>query len=463
MLLGAVGLAVAGGVIWRQAAARSSNPPPWSGFVLPDGSRLVIHGATWGTNHVGPPRFAWLRHLPGALREKAVRFFKVPAFQTARTERPELMLWPELQTPAALARGTAVGQRYGLALLDPATGRVIRTSDLPGGLAGVWTRTFPARPNTPEMTFAVVRMQSSSEGEEVVELSRFSLRTPRFRKVPVWTAEPLPTLVTNGALVCEVAGLYFGTGRNMTHRFRHDGTEMEFGLARTNQEPGFLLHSRFLQDGQPAAWWQINRVTLRDAAGNEVATTGRSSSGTLGDGFEPLNFSPVLWPGEVWELTLHARRRSDAPFAEAELLKLGDFTLPPLGETNRTGLSVTRGNLRAEVVEVVRRPALPGERPGYSHRDLSRLRIEVSGLTNGLVCEFVALETAPGTRLRPISTTHSTSGDRWEFDGGFRDLGPDTAKARVILAVQAEREFTFRARPIVLTSNLVLRAEDNGE
>lgn len=442
LLLG-VGLVVGLVVLVSQAPARS--------VTLANGATLHCLGATYGTNHVTPGYSRLVRLLPSPLR--SFLGFTRPT-QSFGTDTPLLTVWLQDEPLAASNRLSRIGI-------------VSMVADEQGVLAGneAWCSLWPGGIGTFNLQFRAVprrsravRIQFFSEGVGMqrTPLGELILPNPALDESPAWEATPLPAERTNGFLVCRLEQLVAGVGYHTRVGSTASGQFFEAAPAEPGHRPQAVGVFRFVEDGQPSTNWVVGTVRLADATGNSMRC-GSSSHHTHGD-LVAHRFGSILWPNEVWDTTVWAKRKTTASFTGEELIVLNDIDVPPLDGTNRLDRALQAQGIEVRVEQFVRRPP-PGP-GGYSMSDLTHLRLELSELPEGTYLEVVELRDDQDRRL---------SGQGWSQSHGepsvttfaFKEVPEGAKTISAVLVLQRGRRFDFRVQPQTLAGTNDLRLELN--
>ena len=230
---------------------------------MPDGSRLVLTGVTYGkvrSQRLGSRPRDYLAPLlpPGLARKLGCNFTSAGGSNT-------LVCWFRLEGSTSLSRLRAVP-------FDE-HGCQFRLADAPiypvAGRSGQWVvkaamDEFPRRGKT-----AGVRLFEGLTNGGYGKVAEFTVPNPDRRSFPAWTAEPLPATRTNGTagftLVAMKGGIY---GR---------GFPPEPPIA--GEDCGTLLRFQLTEAGRPAPGWELDSIKrLSDPQGNSAALGSSSSS-----------------------------------------------------------------------------------------------------------------------------------------------------------------------------------------
>jgi hypothetical protein len=163
-----------------------------------------------------------------------------------------------------------------------------------------------------------------------------------------------------------------------------------------------------------------------------------------------FRFGPILWPDEVWQFDLWAKRTSQAPYAADELIVLDDIRVPPLGETNRLDRTFQRLGLEVRIESFAHKP--PPEPGGYSMADVSHLRVTVSELPEGHYLDLVRVADEQGRTLQSMGWSRSHS-KPVEQVFAVRQVPEGAQLLSVRLTVQRGRPFSFLVQPELAGAN----------
>ncbi|MCP5517685.1 MAG: hypothetical protein H7A45_10580 [Verrucomicrobiales bacterium] len=429
------GLIVAVGFLMR------SNAP--QRVTLAEGTVLVCLGATYGTNHVLPGFSRLGRLLPQPLRSWLG--FDRPT-QSFRSEQPLLTVWLRDDPVAASNRVSRLGM---VALLADEDGVVAGEETWrtlwPARQGGGGTFNLQFRPLPGHSRRITLQLYEHGSGGDRTLLGEMTLPNPGFVEAREWEAEPLPAVRTNGALSCRLEQLVAGVGHRAGFRTTDSGVRLDTAAANTGERPRAAGLFRFTEDGAASTNWLVGTVRLADATGNDLPC-GSSSYQCRGD-LVVHRFGSILWPGQVWDLTVWAKRKTTAPFTDTELIVLEDIAVPALGETNRLDRAFQAQGLEVRVEHLVHRP--PPSPGGYSMEDLTHLRVELSELPEEMFFELAELRDDQGRALRESGWSR-THGKPSVTTFAFEQVpaGAKTVTARLVL--QKGRRFDFRVRPEVL-------------
>lgn len=423
----------------------SRNAPPRS-VTLANGIVLECLGATHGTNHVMPGYSRLAKLLPRPLQS----FFGLNRpTQSFTTDTPLLAVWLRDDPAASSNRVGRVGM---VSLLADERG-VIAGDDTwhslwPGnrGGGGTFNQQFRALPGrSREIT---VKFFDEGSGLERPLLGELTFPNPAFNEAPVWEPEPLPAQRTNGGLACRLEQLVAGVGHHTSLGTTATGEYFESSAAESGQRPQALGLFRFEEDGLPSANWVVGTVWLADATGNSIRCG--SSSHQCFEDLVAHRFGSILWPDEVWDMTVWAKRKTTASFTDKELIVLENIEVPAMGETNRLDHGVEKLGIEVRVEQFVHQPpAGPG---GYSMDDLTHLRVELSELPDDMYFELAELVDEQGRELTGSGWSR-THGKPAVATFAFREIpeGAKTLTARMVL--QEGRRFDFRVQPEPVGTN----------
>jgi len=398
-----LGLAFAVGALamaFVVVARQPKLPPP---LTLPSGETLILRGVTYGTNHLAPRGPRWLRLLservPAFLRQRlTARFIRgTPLFADRTTTEPHLLLWLEVESGAATnrswstnvwlmlqdERGRVAGERQDVALhfwpKNPRVGKVVEF------------RAFPRRGTQ----IGVVLIQGSYDQPVVV--GYWQIPNPVRSAARSWETESLPQTRTNGNLECTLGALAAGTGTSSgIGSERGGGMRFQINAATPGTVPGAAFPAIFRERGIETNTWTIGSVTLADATGNVLSSSGTSWSSISNTVF--FHWNPVLWPGEGWELRLIAKRTKEAQFTPGEIVEFRDIIVPgldtpvsPIDEIKVNGVTLQTKQF------VLRQRSDPNSWSGYK---ISHLKLMVTGLTNGLYLDAIKATDDEGRTYR---------------------------------------------------------------
>ncbi len=425
---------------------------PSAEITLSDGTKLRFLGTTYGTNHLAPGGASLVSRLPRPVRFVCFRVFHWQTPARLTTPEPVLKAWFERSGPRAAARGrpfATAGPVLDLEMsVADATGFLVGGGVrwfnllLGGGATFADLKAFPRR-----MTdFDLVVLQRNPGLASSTPLTRIRLRNPLGTTWPKWRGDPLPATQTNGNLQCILVSLQAGLGNGITFRGQPDGgSTVITDPAAEDEERHVGVVVRFAEDGQPTKDWTLASAELRDATGNHVESSSTSLA-LAEDGIHFL-FAPSLWPAEVWEVGLWAKRTPEAAFSSDEVVELKGVRLPKTDEALKLGQEFQRGGLQLVFKQFVRRAAISDG--SYSSRQLSELALTVSPLPEGSYVDVARVVDNRGRKSAPVSS--SIGGTELTF--GFRDIAADAETLDFTLAVHRGRKFVFRAQPELVRTN----------
>ena len=420
-------------------------------ITLSDGTMLRFLGTTYGTNHLAPGGAALISRLPRPVRFVCFRVFhwQTPARMT--TPEPVLKAWFERVAPPSPARGGP------LATLGAAVDLELSVADGAGfpvsvahwfnpspgaGAASVDLKAVPRR--MPD--FDLVVLQRNSGTATLTRVIQIRLRNPLGTIWPTWGGDPLPAVRTNGNVQCVLVSLQTGLAGNITFRGKSDGGSTVIAdPAAEDEERHAGVVARFAEDGQPTKTWTLSSAELRDATGNRVESS--STSLALADDGVHFLFAPSLWPSEVWEVGLWAKRIPEAAFSSDELVELKGVRLSKAEETLKLGQEFQRNGIQLVFKGFIRRAAIGDG--AFSSTRLSQLSLTASPLPEGTYVDVVSVVDNRGRKSVPVSS--SIGGTELTF--GFRDLAADAETLDFTLAVHRGRKFVFRAQPELVRTN----------
>jgi len=337
-------------VVWLRAdsgAAPSPLGPSGMECLVADEQGVVVgadSNSGLGLGGTFPLKF---QALPSRSREIKLRFFervRVEGFGLRLMSVSDLSEIPDSGNALVLiARNLKDGtlhfrafDREGRLVLDNLEG------DLPGGymrsgilkteLTRFWVRESlsPAERSMILMTLSRITGQLRLHQPFLVELT---LANPALVQAPAWEGEPMPAQRTNGGLSCRLERLAAGVGNPLMSNpgLPHAGFQvLAPEMGRRLQAVG-MFH--FEEDGRPSQNWEVVSVRLADAAGHSIRP-GFTMRGSYSDR-EVRAFDPILWPNEVWDLTVWAERKPAASFSDEELIILENVEAPAPGKTIR--------------------------------------------------------------------------------------------------------------------------------
>lgn len=404
---------------------------------LANGITLEYLGATYGTNHVAPGFSRLGRLLPRPLQSL---FGLSRPSQFFRTETLSLAVWLR---DDPLSAGNRVGRISVVSLLADERGVVAGDDDWqsfqPGAIGGGGTLNLQFRTVPGRSRMITVKFFDEGGGSDRVFLGELVFPNPAFTRAPVWEAESLPASRTNGNLVCRLERVVAGVSHRTIQRNRG---EVEFAALKPGEGPYGLGLFRFAEDGLPSTNWSVGTVWLADATGNSLHCG--SSMHRYEEDLVAHRFGPILWPDEVWDLAVWAKRKPTAPFTEDEVIVLEGIQVPALGDTNRLESVFPRQGIEVRVEQFVHRA--PPEPGGYSMDDLTHLRVELSKLPDGMYFDLVELVDEEGRELRGSGWSR-THGEPSVSTFAFQDVpeGAKTLRARMV--VHRGRRFDFRVQP----------------
>jgi len=424
---------------------------PATEITLSDGTRLRFLGTTYGTNHVAPGRLPLMSHLPRPVQLVFGRVFHWQPPARMITPEPVLKAWFERVAPPSAAGSGPLATPGAPVDLDL---DVTDAADFPVGVAHWFTPILGAGAMSADMQafprrttdFDLVVLQRNPGTATLTRLMQIHLHNPLGTSWPVWHGDPLPATRTNGNLQCVLVSLQAGLGNGITFRGNSGGGSTVIAdPAAEGEERHAGVVARFAEEGQPTKQWTLASAELRDATGNHVGSSSTSLAWSE-DGVHFL-FAPSLWPAEVWEVGLWAKRTPEAAFSADELVELKGVRLPKTDETLKLGREFQRGGLQLVFKQFVRRAAISGG--AYSSVQLSELALTASPLPGGSYVDVARVVDDRGRKSAPVSS--SIGGTELTF--GFRDIAADAETLDFTLAVHRGRKFVFRAQPELVRTN----------
>jgi hypothetical protein len=317
------------------------NGPSWT---LPDGSKLRLVKATWGTNHLYRYGNRPIDFLYPLFPINSRSNFN---FRVARISAPlpgALVVWLKRsgiptnsvsQTPIArtvTGRGSAPPPGVAALLSDASAPFKVSVVDDNGvesrtssnvrvapigsteGLVGIVLSSYPRRAESVGIRIhwsSPIRPASAASGPSLLAEFRLPNRARELSR-SAWEPEPLPaTCRTNGL---EVTLVKLETGVTVADASRSMG--ISGGLSSTSSDSNRRTYSRAMfavrENGLTTTKWRISRMVLNDAAGETHHVMILAS--------QPLNAAEVTFPDSLW---------LDEPAWKiaVEFTRIGDF--PP--------------------------------------------------------------------------------------------------------------------------------------
>ncbi|MCP5517756.1 MAG: hypothetical protein H7A45_10940 [Verrucomicrobiales bacterium] len=438
-LLVAAGLILGGTALWP---GRSRTA-----LAVPGGPVVRYIGATHGTNHTAPVDSPLVSILPGSLRDLVRQTFGTPrqGVSTYTTYEPSLAVWIESAPTAPSGGGAPGGMPIGLlGLLADANGVEAggeQWLNLPAAILAnprVDFFSFGAVPRRSRQLTLRLYDQPGAEDHSLV--GELALPNPLHGAWPIWEPERLPLTRTNEDLECTLLHLVTGIRIDPVSSTAAGGCA--FPPARPGDTSGAAAVFRFARAGVPDDEWTVGARRITDATGNSLKS-GRVISPRLTDCVVHA-FAPVLWPDEVWDLDVWARRTETARFDEADLIVLDDIAVPPNGETNRLDRAFLRHGIEIKVESFAHQP--PPSPGGHSTRDLTRLNVKPRGLPEGCFLDLVELTDQTGRELKPVASFQEGPPQR-AMVWAFHSVPEGAQRLRLRLALQQGRHFRFRVQP----------------
>ncbi len=445
-LLIVVGLAI-GLVVLVASALRTPSPKV---VTLASGPELRLLGATYGTNHVSPGASRLMEFMPRPLRALIEQWTGGPRpIQRFSRSKPGLAVWFE---ESALSLSNRLGPLHFIALIADETGASAGDDQwhtLPPGGAGsprpFWLD-FRAVPKRSRLL--TVRFYDEMSAPDRTAVGEVTLPNPTFSEWPVWEPEALPVARTNAELECFLSGVAAGVGFSTVSRSTRDGEEVVFEGAAHGFRPNAVGLFRFSNTGKPTQDWTVGTVKLSDATGNAVSCG--SSSVRVFDDLIAFRFGPILWPSEVWDMEIWAKRTTDANYTEEELIVLENVPVPAPGATNRLDRAFSYQDIEVTVEEFARKP--PPSPGGYSMRDLTHLKLQISELPEGHYLNILRIADDQDRELkgRGWSLSHAAPA---EMVFAFEEVPEGAKTINFRLAIQEGRPFRFRVKPTLVSTN----------
>jgi len=463
--LAAVALLVLAGAALRgrRAVAR---------VALTSGSTVSVLGATYGTNHLTPDRYPLERRLPAPLRRGIERLARLgPPPADHQTTEPVLLLW------LAIRPGLATNPPPSLwlyAMLEDAVGQPGGAQSsfpiFPASVPAVQTvefKVFPRRGSECSLVLLQEVPGAINAGARVL-VGRLPVGLPARRVAPAWPMPAKPVVQSAGGVEGTLEGFLNGVGNRPSDPSLPGGaTRIELERAPTNTSLSAAIGLRLRSTDGSTNRWTVGELFTADAGGNALKSSS-SSCGRVGEREGRLCFrwEPGLWPGEPWEIRLTAKREADAVFAPEELVQFRNVPLPAVGATNHWGMEsdagVERGltlppalldrlgfgagqsaRLRLEALE--RRPPITGA--SWASRNVTRLRLQATGWTNGLYLDLVRATDERGREVSCGSSGFSGTAGGAEFSFMFRALPADAQELNLVFAIHRGVPLTFRVDP----------------
>jgi len=290
-------------------------------FVLSNGSVLVFRGVTYGTNHVAPGsdnRFMDL--LPAPVR----RLFHRTGQASVSATTPTGMFWFE-----RLGAGVPMGNDWNCTVVMTdgfeATGSGARFSS--GSSSNVIEGHACAITRRERLLRVRVYEENWSMGPRSTLLGEFTVPNPAPIESTRWTAEPLPETRHDDAI--EATLLKLASRPRSTNSTDQAQTVAQFAIR---------------EHGIESTNWRVLKIEATDATGNVIVP--QSWGGPYGK-LATFEYSPPLWPSEVYKLRVEFGRANWAPFAPQELWVITNVAVPTNGgftsveaKTNLNGFNV---------------------------------------------------------------------------------------------------------------------------
>jgi hypothetical protein len=273
---------------------------------LATGDIVYFRGATFGTEHKAPNPPWLMQWFPSFLRGSLVRYLRLseePGQLT--TVEPRLVLWLDDTHPFVGNRETAVTVHW---MLGDQTGELSGSkglSRLPAGGPGLIPVEFEVYPRRSR----ILQLQAFTRDVAGVlrPAGNLIVSNPHFTAATEWEPQPLPLVQRNGSVECTLLAL--PTGIKPPARWN---AEEDASLTLTCQpaEPGNEVRTTaifsFLEPGEGAADWTVERIVLSDAPGNVVEPS--TTFTTRAPGIVLFSFGPALWPEDTWRMEVWASR-----------------------------------------------------------------------------------------------------------------------------------------------------------
>ncbi|HVR35245.1 MAG TPA: hypothetical protein VMS21_05280 [Methylomirabilota bacterium] len=438
-----LGLSLVLGVCVVAAMWLYREGPGWNqSITLADGSVLRFRGVTVGTNHVqGSGLGRLVRRLPQSLQDSVARIaggrLRV---HSRRTMETNLLVWVEAAVPAGRANtrresmittagGPVAGHGAHLALWMP-------TVWMPTGGTIMVAAEFPAWPRRArDLELVLVEWTRTGERQEA---GRFRFPNPEVTDAPVWHAEPLPAMDSDGDIQVTLEAFVSGVGRMTSQGTRGDAARRvrKYRETQSDETPGAFVAFRVNSTDGEKRSWKVAKAWLSDATGNHLKAT-RWSGGEDGT----LEFHPVLWPEEEsWKLTMDLKRTGG--FAADELLVFTNLDLPAMDETHNFDLTNTVQGLKTVLRSFVRKPDMTNN--SWSSDDLSSVQFEHDYLDERTVVDLISVTPADGGE--EIETGGAVWSDNW-LQSSFQTLPKDVTALNLTYVIQKTRRVEFLVDP----------------
>ena len=292
---------LAAALLWQMIASTAART-----VSIPDGREITIQQLSFGTNHEFVIGNIWYRMLASVTPRSWKG--KLPVrFHTQKTTKPILMVcgeWilPGTNQPAPMLLVKEAGSQqtyktFGNWIAGQGKNRLVMTWPIDN---------FPRRAKSVEFDICEWR---TSRWDAV---AHFKLPNPARPHIDRWQREPFPA--TRAANGMEFTIANFSEAKFVT-------TPWLPVFARNEVGTGFAGIFMVNKEGRPQSNWKVDRMTVRDPTGNEVASRRLTPSVRVAD-YLMFGLEGPVWSSESnWKLTADFVRGSDFPTNELCTIK----------------------------------------------------------------------------------------------------------------------------------------------
>lgn len=419
---------------------------------LSNGVNFRVLGLTYGTNHVSPGPFRLRHRLPPKLQAWIEKTFRLPAPVRRTTSDPRLVVWYGW-SPGVVTNFTGVvslelnlGDDHGIA-----SGKREWVSLSPR-MRQPHAVEFPAFPRR-SASMRLLVFERAANGDSTPR-GEFELPNPCPGDWEPWEPEALPIMRRSGEFQMTLERVLTGVDGSTSVRREAGGKHtLICRPGDAGEENSTTLLAAFTLGDESAREWMFNRVELRDPTGNlaESSSTGWSYAG------DRLNFhfSPSLWPDDVWDLTVWAKRARSGEFAPDEMVSRFSLPLPDLGTKLELNDELVAGaaTIRFESFEYKR----PVTGDSWSSSRSSRLELVFTRPDENTYVDLIRVEDDRGREVE-IGSWSTGGGTALGLTRGysFKDISTNARTMHFDFAIHRGHKLTFRVQPELVTTNLVI-------
>lgn len=273
-------------------------------YALSDGSVIHFKGVTYGTTHYSPGA-PWLRFVPAPLARLVTRG-RTGSFTTAS---PMAGLWFQREGSAINAARWHCTVVLEDGFETPCSSATFTVSANLTNILEAQAGPIPRRGGSLRL-----RVYDTGNGSTPRLLGEFSVRNPAPSSSAAWPPQSLPQTKTEGEL--EATLLTLTTQGMSTNASIYDAKT----FATFNVKVA----------GAVSTNWRVERVECTDATGNTLTPTSWGGPSTWP---QPFQFSPPLWPSEVYRIRAEFARSPLGPFEDNECWSITNLAIPTNGAT----------------------------------------------------------------------------------------------------------------------------------